>query len=266
MTENGSVPQVSGSVLCGAGVSPGIAIGRAFLLDRAKLKPRGEKISSDQVTLEVERYLAAVDSARAELEGIKQKTIKVGDSEAMGQHNYIFDVHLLMLKDKMLVDDTVVLIKEKKINAEWALNLNSEKIIGFFTQMQDAYLRERQSDVAHVSELILRHLTKGEYDSIEKISRGVIIVAHDLSPADTLQLDPKQVKAFVTDLGGRTSHTAIVARSIEIPAVVGSEHATERINGGDRLIVDGIEGKVIVNPSREQLTAYREKKKQYNQV
>ena len=255
---------MSGCILGGIGVSPGIAIGRAFLLDRAKLKPRGEKISSDQVTPEIERFMEAVSGARTELEEIKEKTLKSGNSGASGQHNYIFDVHLLMLKDKMLVDDTVTLIKEKKINAEWALNLNSKKIIDFFRKMQDAYLRERQSDVAHVSELILRHLTKSEYDSIEKISRGVIIVAHDLSPADTLQLDPQRVKAFVTDLGGRTSHTAIVSRSIEIPAVVGAEFATEKINGGDRLIVDGIEGKIIVNPSSEQLLTYQEKKKQYN--
>jgi phosphotransferase system enzyme I (PtsI) len=265
MAENGGMSQASGSILNGVGVSPGIAIGRAFLLDRAKLKPRGEKISSNQVVPEVERFLAAVDSARVELELIKDKTLKNGSVEVGGQHNYIFDVHLLMLKDKMLIDDTVTLIREKKINAEWALNINSDKIIDFFKQMQDSYLRERQSDVAHVSELILRHLSKGEYDSIEKISRGVIIVAHDLSPADTLQLDPDRVKAFVTDLGGRTSHTAIVARSIEIPAVVGSEYATEKINGGDRLIVDGIEGKVIVNPSRTQLLTYQEKRKQYDQ-
>lgn len=264
MAENSSFSRMPGCIMGGIGVSPGIAIGRAFLLDRAKLKPRGEKIASDQVVLEVERFMLAVSSARDELEEVKEKTLKSNSSEAVNQHNYIFDVHLLMLKDKMLIENTVTLIREKKINAEWALSLNSEKIIDFFKNMQDAYLRERQSDVAHVSELILRHLSKGEYDSIEKISRGAIIVAHDLSPADTLQLDPGQVKAFVTDLGGRTSHTAIVARSIEIPAVVGAEHATEKINGGDRLIVDGIEGKILVNPAREQLIAYQEKKKQYN--
>ncbi len=256
--------QTLSCVVSGVGASPGIAIGRAFLLDRGKLKPRGEKISSDQVGAETERFLEALTRARQELEEIKEKTLKAGGNEVSSQHDYIFDVHLLMMKDKMLVDDTLTLIKEKKINAEWALSLNSEKIINFFKQMQDGYLRERQSDVAHVSERILRHLTKSEYDSIDKISRGVIIVAHDLSPADTLQLNPQKVSAFVTDLGGRTSHTAIVARSLEIPAVVGTEHATVKINGGDRLVVDGIDGKIIVNPSREQLVAYQEKKKQYN--
>ncbi len=256
--------QTLSCVVGGVGASPGIAIGRAFLLDRGKLKPRGEKISSDQVGVETERFLEAVTSARQELEEIKDKTLSDGGNEVSSQHNYIFDVHLLMMKDKMLVDDTLTLIKEKKINAEWALSLNSEKIVNFFKQMQDSYLRERQSDVAHVSERILRHLTKSDYDSIDKISRGVIIVAHDLSPADTLQFDPDKVSAFITDLGGRTSHTAIVARSLEIPAVVGTEHATTKINGGDRLVVDGIEGKIIVNPSREQLASYQEKKKQYN--
>ncbi|NPA25193.1 MAG: phosphoenolpyruvate--protein phosphotransferase [Deltaproteobacteria bacterium] len=254
-----------GCIFSGIGASPGIAIGRAFLLDRAKLKPRREKIASDQVEAEIERFRAAVASARKELEEIKNRTLQDNGREgSIQKHNYIFDVHLLMMEDKMLIDDTITLIKEKKINAEWALNLNSEKIIDFFRQMQDSYLRERQSDVTHVSEQILRHLTKSDFDSIDKITRGVIIVAHDLSPADTLQLDPGKVKAFVTDLGGRTSHTAIVARSLEIPAVVGTENATEKINGGDRLIVDGIEGRILVNPSREQLTAYIEKRQQYN--
>lgn len=248
-------------MISGVGASPGITIGRAFLLDRGKLKPRCEKIPSDQVGAESERFLAAVAGARRELEEVKARTIRTG--EVSSEHNYIFDVHLLMTKDKMLVDDTLTLIKEKKINAEWALSLNSEKIINFFRQMEDAYLRERQSDVAHVCELILRYLTSSDYDSIDKISRGVIVVAHDLSPADTLQLDPKKISAFVTDLGGRTSHTAIVARSLEIPAVVGTEFATEKINGGDRLVVDGIEGRVIVNPSQEQLAGYQDKSKQY---
>ena len=128
-------------VVSGVGASPGIAIGRAFLLDRGKLKTRGEKISSDQVGAETERFIEAVASARQELEEIKERTIRDGGSEVTGQHNYIFDVHLLMMKDKMLVDDTITLIKEKKINAEWALSLNSEKIINFFQQMQYSYLR-----------------------------------------------------------------------------------------------------------------------------
>ncbi len=256
--------QNPGGLLSGVGASPGIAIGRAFLLDRAKLKPRQEKLASDQVAAEIERFRAAVAGARRELEEIKDRTLAQGDREvAVREHNYIFDVHLLMMQDKMLLEETETLIREKKINAEWALSLNSSKIIDFFRQMPDAYLRERQSDVAHVCERILRHLTKSDYDSIDKIRRGVVIVAHDLSPADTLQLNPEKVKAFVTDLGGRTSHSAIVARSLEIPAVVGVERATEKINGGDRLVVDGIEGRVIINPGAEQLAAYREKQHQY---
>lgn len=253
---------VGNCTISGVSASPGIAIGRAFLLDRGKLKLRNEKLASDQVAAECDRFLKAVACARHELEELRDQTMAAGG--VAGDHHYIFDVHLLMMKDKMLIDDTLTLIREKKINAEWALSLNSDKIISFFRQMQDAYLRERQSDVAHVSERILRHLTSSDYDSIDKISRGVIVVAHDLSPADTLQLDPEKVNAFVTDLGGRTSHTAIVARSLEIPAVVGTEHGTEKINGGDRLIVDGIEGLIIVNPSLEQLRSYQDKQRQYD--
>jgi phosphotransferase system enzyme I (PtsI) len=120
----------------------------------------------------------------------------------------------MMMDDKMLTDDTVKLIREKKINAEWALNLNVEKIKKIFNRMDDPYMRERQDDISHVAERILRQLMKSDYDSIEKIRKDVILIAHDLSPADTMQLNLKKVKAFVTDLGGRTSHTAIIARSM----------------------------------------------------
>ncbi len=247
-------------ILQGIGVSPGIVIGTAFLLDRAKLKPSMEKISSEQVQAEIDRFLAAVAAARRELlEGHEKLVETSAENHDNQKHLYLFDVHLMMMDDKMLTDDTVKLIREKKINAEWALNLNVEKIKKIFNRMDDPYMRERQDDISHVAERILRQLMKSDYDSIEKIRKDVILIAHDLSPADTMQLNLKKVKAFVTDLGGRTSHTAIIARSMEIPAVVGLERATEMINGGNRLIVDAIDGRIIVSPTEEQIKSYREK-------
>jgi len=247
-------------ILQGIGVSPGIVIGTAFLLDRAKLKPSMEKISSEQVPAEIDRFLAAVAAARRELLEGHEKLVETSTENHDNQkHLYLFDVHLMMMDDKMLTDDTVKLIREKKINAEWALNLNVEKIKKIFNRMDDPYMRERQDDISHVAERILRQLMKSDYDSIEKIRKDVILIAHDLSPADTMQLNLKKVKAFVTDLGGRTSHTAIIARSMEIPAVVGLERATEMINGGNRLIVDAIDGRIIVSPTEEQIKNYREK-------
>ncbi len=247
-------------ILQGIGVSPGIVIGTAFLLDRAKLKPSMEKISSEQVPAEIDRFLAAVAAARRELLEGHEKLVETSTENHDNQkHLYLFDVHLMMMDDKMLTDDTVKLIREKKINAEWALNLNVEKIKKIFNRMDDPYMRERQDDISHVAERILRQLMKSDYDSIEKIRKDVILIAHDLSPADTMQLNLKKVKAFVTDLGGRTSHTAIIARSMEIPAVVGLERATEMINGGNRLIVDAIDGRIIVSPTEEQIKSYREK-------
>ncbi|MBW1645046.1 MAG: phosphoenolpyruvate--protein phosphotransferase, partial [Deltaproteobacteria bacterium] len=250
-------------IMQGIGASPGIVIGRAFMLDRAKLKPVMEKISSDQVNEEVDRFLGAVASARQELEDSYTKALKNSTDINQKKNLYLFDVHLMMMDDKMLTEETTKLIREKKINAEWALSLNVNKIKKIFDKMDDPYMRERQDDINHVSQRIMRHLMKSDYDSIEKITRDVILVAHDLSPADTMQLNLNKVKAFVTDLGGRTSHTAIVARALEIPAVVGLERATEMINGGDRVIVDGIDGRVIVSPTKEQVRAYREKAERY---
>ncbi|NIA19450.1 MAG: phosphoenolpyruvate--protein phosphotransferase [Xanthomonadaceae bacterium] len=247
-------------ILQGIGVSPGVVIGRAFLLDRAKLKPVMEKIPSEQVRAEIERYLHAIAAARQELLDGHEKLVETAvENNGNQKHLYLFDVHLMMMDDKMLTDDTVKLIQEKKISAEWALSLNVEKIKKIFNRMDDPYMRERQTDITHVAERILRQLMKSDYDSIEKISKNVILIAHDLSPADTMQLNLNKVKAFVTDLGGRTSHTAIIARSMEIPAVVGLERATEMINGGNQLIVDAIDGRIIVSPTAEQIRTYKEK-------
>ncbi|MBN2332010.1 MAG: phosphoenolpyruvate--protein phosphotransferase [Deltaproteobacteria bacterium] len=248
----------------GIGVSPGIVVGRAFLLDRDKLKPAMEKIASEQVQGEIDRFLDAIAAARRELMESHDKALKNSSTNnGSKDHLYLFDVHLMMMDDKMITDETAKLIREKKINAEWALTLNVEKIRKIFDRMDDPYMRERQADISHVAERILRQLMKSDYDSIEKISNDVILIAHDLSPADTMQLNLGKVKAFVTDLGGRTSHTAIVARSLEIPAVVGLERATEMINGGNRLIVDGIDGRIIVSPTLEQVRHYREKAEKY---
>ncbi len=247
-------------ILQGIGVSPGIVIGRAFLLDRAKLKPTMEKIPSEQVQAEIERFSHAIATARQGLLDGHEKLVETSaENNGNQKHLYLFDVHLMMMDDKMLTDDTIKLIREKKISAEWALNLNVEKIKKIFNRMDDPYMRERQTDITHVAERILRQLMKSDYDSIEKISKDVILIAHDLSPADTMQLNLNKVKAFATDLGGRTSHTAIIARSMEIPAVVGLERATEIINGGNQLIVDAIKGLIIVSPTAEQIRAYREK-------
>ncbi len=247
-------------ILQGIGVSPGVVIGRAFLLDRAKLKPAMEKIPSEQVQAEIERYLHAIATARQELLDGHEKLVETSaENNGNQNHLYLFDVHLMMMDDKMLTDDTVKLIRGKKISAEWALSLNVEKIKNIFNRMDDPYMRERQTDITHVAERILRQLMKSDYDSIEKISKDVILIAHDLSPADTMQLNLNKVKAFVTDLGGRTSHTAIIARSMEIPAVVGLERATEMINGGNQLIVDAIDGRIIVSPTAEQIRTYKEK-------
>jgi phosphotransferase system enzyme I (PtsI) len=157
----------------------------------------------------------------------------------------------MILDDQMLIQDTISTIRKRKVNAEWALDLTLEKLDAAFQAIEDEYLRERRSDLHYVSARIFRNLLGRKHDDITQIKGKVIIVAHDLSPADTLQMNLKHVAGFITDVGGKVSHTAILSRSLGIPAVVGLEKATTLINGGDLLIIDGETGKVVVNPTDE---------------
>jgi phosphotransferase system enzyme I (PtsI) len=167
----------------------------------------------------------------------------------------------MILDDQMLIQDTVDTIRKKKVNAEWALDLTLEKLDTAFEAIEDEYLRERRSDLHYVSERIFRNLLGKKHDDITKIKGKVIVVAHDLSPADTLQMNLKHVAGFITDIGGKVSHTAILARSLGIPAVVGLEVATSLINGGDLLIIDGETGEVVINATEEISQAFVERKR-----
>jgi phosphotransferase system enzyme I (PtsI) len=171
------------------------------------------------------------------------------------------DTHLLLLEDKKLIENTVETIKQSWINSEWALKINLDRVRKVFDTIDDEYLKSRKTDVDYIGDRILRNLMGKETESISQIKEEVIIVAHDLSPADTAQMSKDKVTAFVTDMGGRTSHTAIMARSLEIPAVVGSETATHSVNTGDTLIVDGTTGVVVVNPSLEIMQEYQERQR-----
>jgi len=169
----------------------------------------------------------------------------------------------MILKDKMFIRETVDNIQERRINAEWALKLTVSKYREIFKKMEDEYLKERISDVEYVSERVLRNLSQKTCESIADIDESVIIIARDLSPADTVQINADKVLGFATDSGGKTSHTAIVARSMEIPAVVGLEKITTEVQSDDKIIVDGTAGLVIINPDPDILKRYEDKKKHY---
>ena len=241
----------------GIGVTPGIVIGKAYLLDRRKVEAPARVLPEFQVPQEVSRFLDAVEESKKQLRTAKDKLLH---EDAAGP-SYILDTHLLLLEDKKLIENTVQTIKQSWINSEWALKINLDRVRKVFDSIDDDYLKSRKTDVDYVGERILRNLMGKETESIAQIKEEVIIVAHDLSPADTAHMVKDKVTAFVTDMGGKTSHTAIMARSLDITAVVGSETATHSVNTGDTLIVDGITGVVVVNPSPEIMQEYQDRQR-----
>jgi phosphotransferase system enzyme I (PtsI) len=241
----------------GIGVTEGIVIGKAYLLDRRKIEAPAKVLPEFQVPQEVSRFLDAVEESKKQLRMAKERLLH---EDAAGP-SYILDTHLLLLEDKKLIENTVQTIKQSWINSEWALKINLDRVRKVFDSIDDEYLKSRKTDVDYVGERILRNLMGKETESIAQIKEEVIVVAHDLSPADTAQMAKDKVTAFVTDMGGKTSHTAIMARSLEIPAVVGSETATHSVNTGDTLIVDGITGVVVVNPSPEIMQEYQDRQR-----
>jgi phosphotransferase system enzyme I (PtsI) len=252
-----AIQQQINKFIQGIGASPGIIIGKAYLVERSKVRLPQKRIHPDQVEEEVKRFLKAIQESRNQLMEIKEKILDL----EVRRHSFILDVHLMILDDQMLIQDTVDTIRKKKVNAEWALDLTLEKLDTAFEAIEDEYLRERRSDLHYVSTRIFRTLLGKKHDDITKIKGKVIVVAHDLSPADTLQMNLKHVAGFITDIGGKVSHTAILARSLGIPAVVGLEVATSLINGGDLLIIDGETGEVVINATEEISQAFVERKR-----
>ncbi len=240
--------------LHGTPVSSGIAIGKVYLLERDKIHVAKRQVRDEHVEREVLRFKTAVKTASDELSRIKES---IPDDEVR-KHAFIIDAHLLMLQDEYFSGDVVEIIRKQHVNAEWALDLVVSKFLSSFDKVEDPYLRERGQDLNHIYNRLLRTMVKGNVSSVDaKGIRGkVIIVAPDLSPADTIQLDLHKVFGFVTDVGGRTSHTSIVARALEIPAVVGLASVTAVAKNNDTVVIDGDEGVVIINPTTEVQKIY----------
>ncbi len=252
-------PRVQERVLFGIGASPGIAIGATFVVDRTRIKAVERTIGADEIPEEVQSFLEAVRVSKKQLEDVKQA---VADRR-LAEHLHIIDTHLLILDDQMLVGDTISIIRQERINAEGALKRTLDKFRAVFDSIEDEYLRERRSDVDSVGDRLLRNLIGEKQQSVAEIDRKAIVVAHDLSPADTMQMDKSRIIGFITDVGGRTAHTAILARSLGIPAVVGLETATAQVREGMPVIIDGTSGLVILNPAPETFKEYLQKKQVY---
>ena len=246
-------------ILKGIGASPGICIGKAYLVDREGVDVVGRYyIDEKKIEKEKKRFRAAVRKARDELKNIIENS-----PEEIRQHTNIFEIHVALLKDKMLYGRTLDVIEEERVNAEWALKTVVADVKSMFRNMDDDYFKERASDIIHVSDRIMHNLVGAEMVSISKIEKRVILVAHDLSPTDTSQIKLEKIKGFVTDRGGKASHTSIIARTLEIPAVLGLDKATHIIQNDDVIIVDGKQGVVIVNPSEKTLFEFEELKERY---
>ncbi|PLY04142.1 MAG: phosphoenolpyruvate--protein phosphotransferase [Desulfuromonas sp.] len=254
-----SIPE--DTYLVGIGVSPGIAIGTSFLVNRERVCVVERSIDIGEVPDEIDHFQRALEMSREQLQAVRNGV----RSDQLGEHLYIIDTHLMILSDQMLIDGTIEQIREHRLSAEAALKRILQQFRATFDAIEDEYLRDRGSDIDAVGERILRNLTGMAVHSLDDIERPSIIIAHDLSPADTLQMDRERVCGFVTDVGGRTSHTAILARSLGIPAVVGLETITRQVPENLTLVIDGNLGTVILNPSDETIREYRERLSVYQQ-
>ena len=241
--------------LKGIAVSPGIIIGKAHLIDRSRVKILYQYLISDQqVNKEVERFKEALNAAKDQIIHLKNRM-----PEQIKRHSFILDSHLMIMDDSMFFNATITTILSEKINAEWALKKSVQNIENLFSQIDDPYIKERIVDVEYVAERVLRNLAGKEQESLYEINERVIIVAHELSPADTSSINIGKVMGFITDVGGRTSHAAIIAQSLKIPAVVGLESVTRHVQDGTLLIVDGNTGEVIIDPDDDLIILYQEK-------
>lgn len=246
-------------VLKGIGVSPGIVSGKAHLYNCQDMQTPLFKVATQKLQAqEVKRFKESLKVSGQELLDIKEKI-----SAKEGLEPLFIDVHIMIIKDRMFIREVVQNIRERKINAEWALKLTLSKYREIFNKMEDEYLRERIKDLEYVCERILRNLSGRKCEKISDINEDVIVIAQDLSPADTIQMNPDIILAFATDIGGKTSHTAILARSMEIPAIVGLERASREVKNGEKVIIDGTAGVIIINPDPEMLKRYEDKKKHY---
>ena len=240
-------------ILKGIPAAPGIARSSAFIMDKQEFHVPKRAIMEQEIPIEIARFEEALIKTREEICSIKDKI----QQEMGGQHAKIFDAHLMVLEDRMLIEEVVKGIKNQKASAEYVFTRVLKKYLQAFGRIQDEYLKERKSDINDIGRRLLRHLTdEVKIHNLDDLSEELIIVAHDLSPSDAVSMFNKQIIAFVTDLGGRTSHTAIIAKSLGVPAVVGLKDATLKITNQDVIIVDGGKGRVIINPTLATLELY----------
>ncbi|MBM3244641.1 MAG: phosphoenolpyruvate--protein phosphotransferase [Candidatus Omnitrophica bacterium] len=240
--------------LKGIGAATGIAIGPAHRIGREDYSVPKQQISESEIPVQIQLFEEALIKTRREIIDLQKRIAsEMGKDEAE-----IFDAHLLVLEDRILIEEVISRLKKELVSVAFIFSEVLKKYVEVFSKIEDEYLKERTADVNDVGRRVLRNLLGKEHKGLENLPEKVVVVAHDLSPSDTAAMHKQNVCAFITDIGGKTSHTAIMAKSLEIPAVVGVEGVTLKIKTGDILIVDGATGTIIVEPDEETLKFYRE--------
>ncbi|ABY94004.1 MULTISPECIES: phosphoenolpyruvate--protein phosphotransferase [Thermoanaerobacter] len=247
-------------MLKGVAASPGIAIGKVFLYTKEKAEINMKNIDESKVEYEIERFKKALEVTKEQIQKIKEDALKeFGKDKAE-----IFEAHLMLASDPELIEGVENMIKTELITADNAVNKVIEQNASVMESLDDEYLKERAADLRDVGSRIINNLLGVKNTSLSELDEQVIIIAKDLTPSDTATMKKEMVLGFATDIGGRTSHTAIMARSLEIPAVVGLGNVTTQVNNGNTVIVDGLEGVVIVNPDESTMNEYKTKKENYD--
>jgi len=241
----------------GIAAASGISIGPAYKIGKEEIVIPRQEISEREIPLQIQLFEEALIKTRREIIELQRRIGReMGQEEAQ-----IFDAHLLVLEDRMLIEEVISRLKKERLNLAYIFSEVLKKYIAVFLKIEDEYLKERIADINDVGKRILRNILGQERKGLQDLQERVVVVAHDLSPSDTAAMHKKNVFAFVTDIGGKTSHTAIMAKSLEIPAVVGTQEATLKIKTGDLLIVDGGIGLIIIDPDKETLRLYQEEER-----
>tara|TARA_B100000686_G_scaffold36387_1_gene37896 strand:- start:324 stop:2093 length:1770 start_codon:yes stop_codon:yes gene_type:complete len=242
----------------GIAVSKGVAIGKAYLLDRSKFCILKQKLDENDVEKEVERFREAIEKTKLQMKDIKNRAEKIADKYAV-----ILDTYTLLLEDEILVNDTINNIRKHGNNAEWTLNQTLQNFLNLFDNINDDYLKGKKDDLDLLVQAILKNLMGHSHETLSDIQEPVIIVTHSISPSDTLAMPKNFIKGLVTETGGKTSHVGIFAAALGIPAVTGIKNLTSKINSGEKIIVDGIEGEIIIHPNDEKNQYFLKKQENY---
>ena len=243
----------------GTGASPGIALGKALVIEHSELVI--EKKTIENIDEEIQKLESAVKVSKEELTKVKEKALaELGEHEAE-----IFEAHLLVLEDPELIGSAISKIRDEKVNADYALNEIKEMFVAMFESMDNEYMRERAADIKDVTNRVLRHILGIKVVDLAGLDEEVVLIAHDLTPSDTATMNKNMVLGFLTDIGGRTSHTAIMARTLEIAAVVGLNDITKKVKDEDYIVFNGDTGEVIVNPDEETKAKYSSLKEEFEE-